>query len=346
MLDLLNSSQSAQFTRTDCREIVRETLLGRQLSPRSVDIMLASLTDSTYKQYDGCIRSWIKYCEINNICYHSASISEIIHYLSQLFDQGVRYGTINSHKAAISLLMGNPIDDNRIKRFMKGVYRLRPPTPKYDIVWEPNIVLNYLSQFWPNHTLSLEDLSKKTVTLIALVTAHRVQTISLIKISNVVINQGSEVIIKIPDFIKTSGLNINQPVLKLPFFTPRPEICPALSIIAYLNKTAPLRVNNQERLFLSYKKPHQEVSSQTISHWIKFILGKSGVDISIFSAHSTRHASTSSANRIGVSIEVIKKTAGWSEQSGVFAKFYNKEIINDQNSFARSILTNNNNNCD
>ncbi|XP_039764285.1 uncharacterized protein LOC120636787 [Pararge aegeria] len=237
--------------------------------------------------------------------------------------------------------MGNSIDDTRVKRFMKGVYRLRPPAPKYDITWEPNLVLNYLSKLWPNHTLSLEDLSKKAVTLIALVTAHRVQTISLIKTRNVFVNQGSEVIIKIPDFIETSRLDAHQPLLKLPFFTPRPEICPALCVLAYLNRTENLPVNNQDRLFLSYKKPYKEISTQTLSRWIKTILANSGLDTTIFSAHSTRHASTSSAYRLEVNLDIIRRTAGWSEASGVFAKFYNKEVIvNDKSSFAQSILSN------
>lgn len=306
-----------------------------------MDIILSSLSDNTYKQYNVCIRSWIKYCEINHFCYSSASVPVIIHYLTQLFDQGARYGTINSHRSAISLLMGHSIDDDRLRRFMKGIYKLRPPAPRYDIVWEPNIVLDYLSQFWPNESLSLNDISKKTVTLLALVTAHRVQTISLIKIKNIIINQGNYIIVKISDFIKTSRLNENQPVLKLPFFTPRPEICPALSIIQYLNKTSSLRNCNQEKLFLSLKKPYREVSSQTLGHWIKTTLHNSGVDTSIFSAHSTRHASTASAKKLGVNIDIIRKTAGWSEASGVFAKYYNKEIVNDQECFARSILNNN-----
>lgn len=105
----------------------------------------------------------------------------------------------------------------------------------------------------------------------------------------------------------------------------------------YINKTNSLRHNDY--LFISYKRPHNKVSSQTLGHWIKNILLKSGIDTSIFSAHSTRHASTSSANRLGVSIDVIRKTAGWTESSSVFARFYNRDIISDPNQFANSILS-------
>lgn len=298
--------------------------------------MLASLSSNTYKQYDGCIKAWIIYCQKHNYDHMSASIPIVIHFLTEVFDKGAKYGTINSYKSALSLLLGHNLDDERLKRFMKGVFKLRPTNPKYNITWDPEIVLNFLSQKWPNENLDLKALSKKTVTLIALVTAHRVQTLSLIKINNIIINP-TEIIIKIPDIIKTTKLNSFQPILRLPFYNTRPEICPARCLQTYLNKTKALRKNNSNSLFLSFKKPHSNITSQTISHWIKDTLQESGVDTSIFSAHSTRHAATSKANKLGVSIDVIKKTAGWTDSSSVFARFYNKEIVS-HNQFAELLL--------
>lgn len=312
--------------------------------PKSVDIMLASLSDNTYKQYDGCIKAWLDYCKENNIYYLECSIPMIINFLTTIFEKGASYGTINSYKSALSLLLGPSINDEHMKRFMKGVFKLKPTAPKYDLTWDPNIVLNYLSQHWPNNSLKLEILSKKTSSLLALVTAHRVQTLSLIKLNNIKTYE-SEIIIKIPDLIKTSRLNAQQPVLKLPFFNDRPEICPAKALLAYIEKTSSLRSHDHDQLFISYRKPHQKVSSQTLSHWIKDTLEKSGVDTTVFSAHSTRHAATSAANRLGINIEMIRKTAGWSQSSSVFAKFYNKELtIVESTQFARAILSNNQNN--
>lgn len=86
-----------------------------------------------------------------------------------------------------------------------------------------------------------------------------------------------------------------------------------------------------------FKKPFGSVSAQTLSRWIKFVLGKSGLDTSIFTAHSTRHASTSAASRKGINVDLIRKTAGWSEASNVFASFYNRPLMSYQ-SFAEAIL--------
>ena len=50
-------------------------------------------------------------------------------------------------------------------------------------------------------------------------------------------------------------------------------------------------------LLLSYVKPFSPVGSSTVGSWIKNLLEQSGVDTSVFKAHSTRAASVSKANQ-------------------------------------------------
>ncbi|KYM99018.1 hypothetical protein ALC62_10253 [Cyphomyrmex costatus] len=57
----------------------------------------------------------------------------------------------------------------------------------------------------------------------------------------------------------------------------------------------------------------------------------------LFSAHSTRHASTSLAARKGLSLDLIKRAAGWSGDSQIFARFYNRTIVNPE-AFCNSVL--------
>ncbi|KAJ8980421.1 hypothetical protein NQ317_018813 [Molorchus minor] len=63
------------------------------------------------------------------------------------------------------------------------------------------------------------------------------------------------------------------------------------------------------------------------------MLNRSGLDTSRFTAHSTRHASTSAAARKGVSYDTIRLAAGWTRRSSTFANFYDRPIIED-NDFA------------
>lgn len=236
----------------------------------------------------------------------------------------------------ISFVLGPEMgQDENVKRFFKGLSRLRPPEPKYESTWDPEIVLNYFRNL-NNNELSLEILSKKLVTLLALVTGQKIQTLALIDNKNIVIN-GRLIEIKIPDRIKTSKSGKNQPVLSLPFYEKDTNICSSNILLCYITRTKELRVNKTV-LFISFKKPFNVVWKQTLSRWVKDILYESGVDSDVFSAHSTRHASTSAAKCKGVNFELIRKSAGWTTNSTTFARFYNRPVVQNASNFDRAIL--------
>ena len=101
-------------------------------------------------------------------------------------------------------------------------------------------------------------------------------------------------------------------------------ISPVATLDAYLNSTMDLR-GTETHLFIALNKPHKKLSSQTLSHCI----------------NKTLQDKTSAAKRSGISIDVIKKAAGWTERSRTFAKFYDRNVINDKRIFAKSILNRN-----
>ena len=90
----------------------------------------------------------------------------------------------------------------------------------------------------------------------------------------------------------------------------------------YIKRTEPLRENNT-KLFISFVKPHNSVSKDTLSRWLKNLLSLSGIDTSIFVAYSVRSAACSAAHRNKVPINVILSSAGWS-QDNTFKRFYKK----------------------
>ncbi|KAJ8664619.1 hypothetical protein QAD02_006281 [Eretmocerus hayati] len=141
----------------------------------------------------------------------------------------------------------------------------------------------------------------------------------------------------IPDRIKTSGHNRKQPTLVLPYFSKNEKICAAKTLETYLDKTKNSR-DNVKNLFISFKRPFKPVSTQTLSRWVKNSLKTSGIDTSIFSAHSTRHASTSAAKRQGIDIDTLRKTAGWTKASRTFARFYDLQLSVDDRAFANAVL--------
>ncbi len=78
-------------------------------------------------------------------------------------------------------------------------------------------------------------------------------------------------------------------------------------------------MRSSSRLFISSQAPHNAVSKNTLSRWIKIALCKDGVNI-IFKPHSTRAASTSAAAR-QVDISHVLRTAEETSE-GTFARFY------------------------
>lgn len=298
--------------------------------------MLGSLSENTIKQYGITYRFWWEYCESKNISPFDAEIPAVISFFQNILDSTKNiFGSFNSHRAALSLISSRDLGENpQIKRFLKGVFKMRPPKPKYNCTWDPQLVLNYLK----NSTESnLKFISCKLVSLLTLATGERLQTISLIKCSYILFSN-TGVTILIPDLVKTSRPNFCQPSLCLPYFEQNSKLCVASTLKDYLDATRTLRRPDQDSLFITYSKPHGTASKQTLSRWVKSVLQAAGVDITKFKAHSTRHAATSSAFRKGVSIDVIKKSAGWSKESSTFGKFYNRPLVTSTNEFQDRVL--------
>lgn len=301
--------------------------------------MISSLTPSTLKQYNKPLVLWWKFCREKSIDINEASTPQILEFLSTTFKNLNSYGTLNSYRSAISLVISRDIgNDPEIRRFCKGAAVEKPQKPKYNFTWDTSPVLSYLSKLYPNEDISLEELSKKLVTILALITAQRVQTLSKIRLENIKFVGREKAIIFISDRIKTSGRNPIQPTLEIPKFPENQNLCALSTLQNYISRTKQIR-GHSDYLILTIKKPHHSAQSQTISRWIKDVLKESGIDTSIFSAHSTRHASTSAAERKGINLDIIRKTAGWTENSNVFARFYNRPIISS--TFASSIINSN-----
>lgn len=260
----------------------------------------------------------------------------MLKFLAARFEEGAAYGTLNTERSAINLLSSIDLGkDSLIARFFKGVFKRRPLKPKYDVIWSSETVLKWAETLEPLEVLDLKSLTLKLVSLLALATAHRVQTMSLIKLSNIVISE-SGVKIMITEHIKTSRVGATQPVFILPFLNSRKSVCVARVLIFYIKQTKDLR-DNTDNLFITFKKPHHEATSQSISRWIKMCLISAGID-KRFTAHSTRHAATSAADMKGLDVNIIKSTAGWSEQSKTFAKFYKRPIEIGQGNFVTSLF--------
>ena len=86
------------------------------------------------------------------------------------------------------------------------------------------------------------------------------------------------------------------------------------------------------------QRTYKAVSSSSVAHWLKSLLEEGGVNTSIFTAHSTRGASSSAATNVGVITNEILKVADWSSES-VSQRFYYR--LSDNPSHRKAVLSSN-----
>lgn len=134
---------------------------------------------------------------------YNTKTSDIIKFLTERFKSGASYGTLNATHSAIALISSYSIhEDGLISRFLKGTFKKRPTKSKYATTWDTALVVTFLENLHPPNKLKLKEALEKISTLLALATAHRLQPLALISIENISVLD-SEILIKIPDLIKT-----------------------------------------------------------------------------------------------------------------------------------------------
>lgn len=268
-----------------------------------------------------------------------AGPKEVLEFLQHIFTvkQSFSYGSFNTYRSALSLILPFEVGkDPQIRRFLKGIFRLRPPQRKYHSTWDPAILLKHFERLPPNEELTLQTLSGKLATLLVLITAQRLQTLARIRVEKIHIT-AEAIQIFVEDHLKTTSPKGFQPCLIIPFFKENTSLCAASVLLHYIERTSPFRSHTQDFLFLTTRKPHLTASTQTISKWVKRTLSDAGIDTRIFSGYSAKHAGASAACRNGILLSTIRRTAGWSETSQVFAKYYNC-TLRSPSAYAKAIL--------
>ena len=301
---------------------------------------MASWKYSTKKQYHSYIKKWFIYCRERKIDKFQTTLENVIEFFTVLFEKGLGYSCINTVRSALSALglyFDNVLVGHHplVIRFLREVFNIRPSKPRYTHIWDVQKVLNFLRGLSPVKYLGLKDLTLKLTCLLALTNATRAQSLHLICVNNV--NKlKSEFVFEMDGLIKQSRPGYKEPNVICKAYPPDRRLCTYTVLKEYISRTRKFRSNTgNNRLLLSYVKPHKQVTSNTISRWIKTVLSRSGIDTKIFGSHSVRSASTSKAKINAVPLESILQKAGWSNVK-TFAKFYDKKIIIDN--FAEGVL--------
>lgn len=263
----------------------------------------------------------------------------VLSYLYSLFQDNKSYSVINTHKAMLLQtlpLLGNDWCDKvpLITKFMKGIFNMKPPTPRYKDTWNVTPVLEHLKSLYPLDTLSLKELTLKVTALVALGCAPRAQTLASMDLDNMKTRK-DDIVFVFPNLLKTSKKGKSFQ-LRLDHFADE-RLCLMHTVLFYIKYTKDIR--KCSKLLISYVT-HDKVTTSTIARWLKTVLTDSGIDTGVFKAHSYRSASVSAAADSGCSLDKILRTADWSGDKN-FYKYYYRSSVNTSDtgkSFASAVL--------
>ena len=218
---------------------------------------------------------------------------------------------------------------------MRSVYNSRHNLPRQHSTWDISVVLKYLERLSTIKYLSLQQLSHKLITLLAIVSSQRVQSLHALDLKYYTETRSSITftIVKLLKHSKPSNKVNNTIVFK--DYRENTKICPVLHIKHYIQRTKSLR--NSSQLSINPQKPHGPISKDSLSRWIKLTLSKAGINTNIYKAHSTRAASTSAAAAASIDINKILKAANWTNAS-TFNKYYNKVIDTTNTSYGKELM--------
>ncbi len=296
---------------------------------------------SSTNLYAGYITKWMDFCNTKNIDPVNATVSNGLDFLVSLFDENTRsYSALNTARCALSLVIIIPAGVSFGKHpdvvtFMKGVSNLKPSVPKYVDTWDPDLVLKLFKLWAPAKRLSLKVLTFKTIVLLLLVSGQRPQIIQALTVDNMKVSPNSYKFFLQNSDLKQGRRNYKPEVIHLKKYAPNPKLCIHHYLTEYLNRTLYIR-GKEKSVFLTTTRPFHKPSTDTVGRWIKKVLRHAGVDTKLYSAGSTRAASTSKAQRQGVNVDEILKAGGWTRQS-TFVTYYNKPLKSDNN-FSQGVL--------
>ena len=111
------------------------------------------------------------FCKQKQIDPLHPTLTEIIQFLTLLFREGRGQRAICAARSALNSIIHtqghrdlsmHPLQT----RFCEGVSNLRPPPMKHNDTWDPRTLLDYINDMGENATLTLQQLTYKTVYVI------------------------------------------------------------------------------------------------------------------------------------------------------------------------------------
>ena len=325
-------------------ESVRQRYRKRGFSAGATKLLTKAWRPGTQAAYNGPWRKWVGWCNRQQVNPLQASVGNIVNFLSDMFDLGMEYSTLNRYRSALSAyhprIEGSKVGKHPIVvQLLKGAFNDRPPMPRYTSSWDVNKVLKFVRKMGANEQMPMSDLSMKLACLMALTSVARGSELHKLD-PQLMMEQDGMVEFKVAGLTKTKRPQAPHFSVRFTKYEKDVSLDVVTCLKVYLDRTQAWRLSSASKghLFLSFIKPHKPVVACSIARWLKTVMAKSGIDTSIYKAHSTRMAATSKAKAQGLSTGQIVKRANWASAS-TFHKYYHRKVADQKPSqFGEAVL--------
>ena len=201
--------------------------MGEDTSPAIKRLIQSSWAAGTQVTYNSQLKKWAGYCEDHGIEPSKGTFAQALDFLVGLFEgKEASYSVVATARSALSSIL--PVagdgatfgEDPLVSRTLKGMFKERPQLPRKVVIYDPDIVLDFMRSLPENKFLMLEMLTKKLVTLLCLLSGQRAQSIAALHI-NFKHKSEDTFTFYIPKLIKTSTPTFHQEPLRVSCFPRR-----------------------------------------------------------------------------------------------------------------------------
>ena len=271
----VESTRNTEFTATSGLDNLRQNLLAEGISERASNLITNNRRTSSIKHYESAWKKWCGWCSEREISPTRSNINYVLDFLAELFEKGLEYRTIGTHRSAISAFH-DPIENirvgnhPRVSALMSGIFNKRPPQPKYPFIWDVETVLDFLRKLPGNDLLSDKLLTLKVSMLLSLLSASRVSEIINLRVDYLT-KHSSVYTFVTPHLTKTCRRGKKpHPNLKFYNFPGDNKLCVCKAIDSYLERRNAWGLGNTSFSSVILNHINQCHCQQSLGGWDKF----------------------------------------------------------------------------
>ena len=236
---------------------LRKRLAEEGISERASDLIVSSRREDVLSNYSSAWNKWVSWCTEQNFDPVQCNVNWILDFLAFLFESGYEYRAICTHRSATSPLhnniVGKPVGEHpQVSSLITRVFNNKPPQPKYNFIWDVQLVLDYLKKELPNNSDLLDKLLPiKVGMLLALMSASRVRGLHML-VTRFMVKTSQKYVFKFHKLHKFWRQGQKPATLEFVAFSQDKDLCVVSALDEYLNRAEEWRrVNNDTQFLLS-----------------------------------------------------------------------------------------------